>query len=115
MKKILVNLSSIIAGFMVFLPLPAFAQPYAPLNIDLYPIMTGDGANVINIAIWKVVWWLVGLASALAVGYLVWGGIQYIMGNAEQGKKAIVNAITGIIVIILSFVIIMTIKSWLGA
>jgi hypothetical protein len=59
--------------------------------------------NIINIAL--------GVAGLVAVLFLIIGGFRYITaaGNeeaGEQAKKIILNAIIGIVVIILSFVIV---------
>jgi len=67
---------------------------------DIYTVIT-----VIN----DVITWLLALAGALAVAYLVWAGIQYIVGGpkgAEAAKQSIINAIIGIVVIVLAYVII---------
>ncbi len=53
--------------------------------------------------------WMLLIAGVLAVAYLVYAGIQYIVGGPkadELAKKQIVNAITGIVIIILSYVIV---------
>ncbi len=64
--------------------------------------------KIINIAL--------GVAGLIAVLFLIIGGFRYITsaGNeetAEQAKKIIVNAIIGIVVIILSFVIVRVIAN----
>lgn len=51
------------------------------------------------------------VAGALAIIYLLWSGIQYIIsaGNAERVKSArsgIINAIIGIVVIIATYAIV---------
>ncbi len=61
--------------------------------------------------IYQIIRMLLLVAGALAVLFVIIGGYQYITsgGNeetAEKGKKTLVNAIIGIVVIILSFVII---------
>lgn len=55
--------------------------------------------------------WLLVIVAALAVVYLVYGGIMYITagGNPEQATKArtaIINAIIGIVIILASFLIV---------
>ncbi|HEY4524636.1 MAG TPA: hypothetical protein VJK26_02060 [Patescibacteria group bacterium] len=59
----------------------------------------------------SVINWILVLAGALAVIYLVYGGILYITagGDAEKatkGRTALVNAIIGIVIIILAFLIV---------
>jgi len=57
------------------------------------------------------------LAGVIAVVYLVWGGYQYITSGggegAENGKKTIVNAVIGLIIIIAAFAIVNFVWSWL--
>jgi lysylphosphatidylglycerol synthetase-like protein (DUF2156 family) len=64
--------------------------------------------RVINIAL--------ALAGLIAVFFLILGGFRYItsLGNEEaagQAKKIILNAIIGIVIIILSFVIVRVISN----
>lgn len=66
--------------------------------------------SVINIAL--------ALAGLIAVLFLIIGGFRYITssGNsdgAELGKKTILNAVIGIIVIILSFVVVRVVSNTL--
>lgn len=68
------------------------------------------GTNV-NALIKTVINWALGITFAIAVLFLIIGGFWYITagGNEEQadkGKKTIVNALIGVIVIILSYVIV---------
>lgn len=67
----------------------------------------------------KMTQFLLGLVGFLAMASLVWGGTMYIisLGNdnlVQQAKKIILWAVIGLIVIILSFVIIMTVQRFLG-
>lgn len=58
-----------------------------------------------------VINWLLALAGLIAILFLIIGGFWYITsaGNeetAEKGKNTVINALIGIVVIILSYVII---------
>lgn len=58
-----------------------------------------------------VIAWILVLAAAIAIVYLVYGGILYITAGpdaekATKGRTAIVNAVIGIVIIALSFVIL---------
>ncbi len=69
------------------------------------------GANGLNGLIKVVINWLLGIAFGVAVLFLIIGGFWYITsaGNeetAEKGKGTAINAIIGIVIIILSYVII---------
>lgn len=73
--------------------------------------LTGSG-GIIDM----VVTWVLILAAAIAVIYLIYGGLLYITagGDAEKatkGRTALINAIIGIIIIALAFVIV----QWVGS
>lgn len=53
--------------------------------------------------------WILTIAGGIAILFLIYGGVVYITGGekgAESGKKIIVNAIIGIIIIALAAVIV---------
>ena len=115
MRKIFINASAAIAGFLVVLPLPALA---AIEHIELEPIsgQKGQGLEFITNLAWNIVDWLLALAGALAIAYLIWGGIQYITGGAkgaESAKGAIINAVIGIAIITLALVIVNVVETLL--
>ena len=64
----------------------------------------------------KVINVLLAIAGLIAVIFLIVGGFRYVTagGNeeaAESGKKTITNAIIGIVIIILSFVIVRVVSN----
>ena len=85
-------------------------------SIDVPPINPVEGtiAEVIeNIGVWAM-----GIAGAIAVVYLIYGGIIYITGGekgADSGKKIIVNAIIGLAIIALAGLIARTVLQVIGA
>ena len=92
---------------------PAFTL--AQLNTNNQALCQGTGLNCqatsVNGLIKTVINWLLGIAFGVAVLFLIIGGFWYITsaGNeetAEKGKGTAINAIIGIVIIILSFVII---------
>lgn len=113
MKKLLLHTSAVAATWLSTLARPAFAQTLPALEPATG---TGNETTIIGI-IQSVVDWLFILAGALAVAYLVWGGIQYITGGAEGSKAAkgtIINAIIGVVIIVLSYVIVNAVVSLLN-
>ena len=83
-------------------------------------LCAGSGLNCqntsVNGLIKTVINWLLGIAFGVAVLFLIIGGFWYITsaGNeetAEKGKGTAINAIIGIVIIILSYVIINVISS----
>ncbi|MFA5010115.1 MAG: TrbC/VirB2 family protein [Patescibacteria group bacterium] len=102
------NLSKIFTPVATFctalLAYPVMAQTLPIIE----PLPSGDETTIIT-AIRTIIDWLFILAGALAVAYLVYAGIQYITGGAkgaEAAKTSIINAIIGIAVIVLSYVIV---------
>lgn len=51
--------------------------------------------------------YLLPIGGGIVVLALIWGGVQYTQGNAEAGKKTILAAIVGLVII--------AVASWLIA
>ena len=93
----------LVAPFAAFATLPGFSCDFS----------SGMNCQDLNVAglIKLIINWLLGIAFAIAVLFLIIGGFWYITsaGNeetAEKGKNTAVNAIIGIIIIVLAYVII---------
>jgi hypothetical protein len=76
--------------------------------------LTGTGGLIDT-----VLSWVLGLAAAIAVIYLIYGGILYITagGDAEKatkGRTALINAIIGIVIIALSYLIVTWVSDIIG-
>ena len=61
---------------------------------------------------------MIGGAAAVAIVFLIVGGVQYIgsLGNQEGAQKAkttIINSIIGLIIILLAYLVIKIIANWL--
>lgn len=74
-----------------------------------------QGTTTFQNLIGKIIDWVLILAGAIAVIYLVYGGILYITagGDAEKatkGRTAVVNAIIGIVIIMLAILLV----NWVG-
>ncbi len=64
--------------------------------------------------------WAIGLAFLISVAFLVFGGFRYITsaGNEEtagKGKKTIINALIGLVIVILSYVIVSIVNKTLNS
>ena len=97
-----------LAAVILLYPLAVFALPGFNCS-DL------NGVNCtttsVNGLIKTVINWLLGIAFGVAVLFLIIGGFWYITsaGNeetSEKGRKTAINAIIGIVIIILSYVIV---------
>ncbi len=97
---------------LVIAPLAASAQLNIPSSGN-----TGlpEDSNISNFIL-RIINILLAIVGLIAVLFLIIGGFRYITagGNeetAESGKKTIINAIIGIIIVILSFVIVRVIAN----
>lgn len=121
LKKILKNINWIkvaqvlVVTIFVFAPLlQVDAQGLRP-NINCPPgLKCGD--TTVNGLLSTVISWLLGIAFAVAVLFLIIGGFWYITsaGNeetAEKGKNTAINAIIGIVIIVLSYVIVTVVSN----
>lgn len=66
-----------------------------------------------------VIDWIVWAAGALVVVYLIYGGILYITagGDAEKatkGRTAVINAVIGLVIVLLALVLIKWVASAVG-
>lgn len=89
--------------------LPASVLAYTAPTVDIIDPKeeTKTASGVIN----AVIGWVLLLVGAIAVLFLVWGGIKYVTsaGNkdkAESAKQTITYAVIGLIVVILAEVIV---------
>jgi len=116
MKKISIIKVAQVTGLVLSLSLALAPMAYAAFvtpgcgstNLPCETNASSLILRVINIAL--------EVAGLVAVLFLIIGGFRYITsaGNeetAEQAKKIIINAIIGIVVIILSFVIVRVISN----
>ena len=92
-------------------------RAYAAILPTITPANTGTGnyATVGSIIQFAITW-IIYVAGALAVIYLIYSGILYITaaGNpdaAKKGQQGIVNAIIGLVIIVLAYVIVNVIVS----
>ena len=98
-----------------------YAQLNAPsvngntLNTGGISLATNSNGSIQGL-VTQVITWLIYIASVLAFGYLVYSGILYITaaGNpdaAKKGQQGIINAVIGIVIIVLAYVILRAISN----
>lgn len=97
------------------------ANPIVPTPVPLGVLDPArfKGSAGMNKIITGAIGWLLVIAGAIAVIYLIYGGLLYITagGDAEKatkGRTALINAIIGIVIIALAFVIVSWINSIIG-
>lgn len=124
MKKILGHLA--IGSAVLFAPLVAQAQSVLQqqtagsgflnqLRNLLTPITTTGNVTIASLFS-SILQLVIIIAAIVAILYLIWAGIKYITAStdeeaAKKARTAVYNAIIGIIIIILSFVIIQYVRS----
>jgi cytochrome bd-type quinol oxidase subunit 2 len=109
------HLSKISLAAMTLLPASAFAAAEIP---GITPVTPSNDMSIANL-LSTIITWILGLSGAIAVLFLILGGLQYITssGNkdkAEQAKQTILYAVIGLIVIALSFVIVAFVSQNVG-
>lgn len=78
-----------------------------------------NGATTLSELILGIIRYMLLFAGSIAVIFIIIGGYQYVTsgGNeeqAEKGRKTLVNAIIGIVVIVLAYVIVNVIANLVG-
>ncbi len=113
MKKIILSVSTILGLFAAKLAW-ALENPNSGLFVDL---PTGNTAlGIVQFAIQNILLPLVGIISIL---FIIIGGFRYVSsaGNDEMaaaGKKTMVNAIIGLVIVIVSYTIVVVVFNSLG-
>lgn len=57
---------------------------------------------------------LMPLAAGIVIIMIIWSGIKYFIGDAEGGKKSLLAAIIGLIIVLISFTIIRTLVDFIS-
>jgi hypothetical protein len=71
----------------------------------------GGGADKLPQIFGRVIRWVLGLVGALFFAMFVYGGFLYIIAgdnakNAETGKKTLINAVIGLVIVITSYMVV---------
>ncbi len=92
---------ALFTNLFVLLPTTAYAADWSG-GSELRQLV-GSAADFIRYLLQD---FLPPVGGAIVVLMVIWGGIQYITGQKENGKKTIFAAIIGAIIVILAYVII---------
>lgn len=109
----------VLTTVLVFSPLLVNAAGIVNSSICVGGLNCNAGQDV-NSLIKTVIQWMLGIAFGIAVLFLIIGGFWYITsgGNeetAEKGKNTVVNALIGIVIIVLAFVIVSVVANLVGS
>lgn len=94
-----------------------YSRAFAVDRDDIPPVGIVTDFDLLDVLA-QVTTWILTFVGAIAVLYLIYGGITYITGGekgAESGKKMITNAIIGIAIVALSIVIVRAVLTAIGA
>ena len=88
---------------MLYFALSFLAVVDAPVGIQKISANSTTLKNIFNVVL--------ALAGAVAVGFIVWAGIQYIISQGEpaatkKAREAILYSLIGIVVVMLAFTIV---------
>jgi len=131
-KQLFVSLF-LLVGIMSFaaavMPISeTMAQATAPKDIQggltdvggAYPENVGSNSTAVDIPgmAKKIINWALYLAGMIAVIFVIIGGFLYMTsagdaGQAGKGKTTLINAIIGLVIIVLSYVIVQTVYTFL--
>jgi hypothetical protein len=127
MKSIIKKIANFIAYFTFFLPLAALAQTdQVGRGLDrIGGVFPNGGAGSISGSrsltdlLMSIIQLMLIFAGIIAVAFIIVGGYWYITsaGNeeqAEKGKGTLVNAIIGVVIVILSYVIVGIVSNLVG-
>lgn len=103
--------------FLWFLPATVLAQhqgnPSAiiPNSSVFGNILPGDSNDTAGWWIGVIIRMVLSIAGLVAVALIIWGGFRYITARGDdkvvgEAKKTITNALIGLVIIILSYVIV---------
>jgi amino acid transporter len=114
------SVAQIVLVFVLMLA-PVFAHAQLNRNFACDPSagLNCNAGTTVNDLIRTIINWALGIAFGVAVLFLIIGGFWFItaQGNEEQsskGRKTVVNAIIGIIIIVLSYVIVSVVSNFVS-
>lgn len=98
MKKSFTVILTLTALAAVLAPSLAYAlvQPTVPIGNPNQAVTGSSLAKIIN----DVVQLLITISVVVAVGFIVWGGIQFVRNKPEEGKKILLNGVIGVAIIL---------------
>jgi hypothetical protein len=108
------------AGFYLLAASNAFAQQVVPCPKDSqFSNLCSNGTNNIPEVIQRILTLVLIVAVVIALFFLIWGGIRWIMSGGDKGKvetarSTIIGAIVGLIIALLAFFIINVVLQLLG-
>lgn len=119
-KQTLLVFGLMAVGLVVFQFVPAFAQGGLAADAPERILVQTGGEGSLRVMIRNFLNFFLGFLGLLAVIMVIYGGVLYVTAAGEQekvdkGKKIIMYAVVGIVIILLSFAIVNTLLGGLTA
>ena len=120
LKQALIVMGLAALGLILFQAVPVFAQGLIqPTDVPTKLQEVGAGGSLRQMIL-MILNFFLGFLGLLAVCMIIYGGILYITAAGKQetvdkGKKIIMYAVVGIVIILLAFAIVNTVLGGLGA
>ena len=117
-KKTFLLSAGIILWQFLILPIKSFALTYVPLEKgvfdDFTSRVTAEEGNELGLFLGQTFQFGLAIAAALAVIMIVWGGVEIMLSESvfkkDDGKKKIKDAIYGLLLALVSWLILYTIN-----
>lgn len=95
-KTTLHNIIRIGTAVALLLPVAALAltAPTPPIG---GPAVTGTSLKTL---INQIVQFLITISVVVAVGFIIWGGLQFVRGKPDEGKETLKNGVIGVAIIL---------------
>lgn len=112
MKRLIIHAGTVATVLALLAPAVAMAlvPPTIPGGIGGQEI---TGSGIVNL-IQQIVQYVIIVSVVIGVGYFVYGGIRYAMGNDAEGKKILKNAAIGILAILAVGLVVQTIAGFVN-
>ncbi|MBI2036091.1 hypothetical protein HYT17_00425 [Candidatus Microgenomates bacterium] len=109
MKKVIGIISGTI--FPLFIPAAAFAQKINPCPTGDFAKLCFPDASALGNLVGTGFTLIIVIAVLLALGYLIWGGIKWVMSGGdktalEEARNHIVAAIIGLVIIFIVYLVL---------
>ncbi len=108
MKKLAKFTYIYMVALMLLMPVLMFAQISDPIVPPSGPALT---LNRIETLLRTIGTWLIMIAIVIAVIFIVWGGISYMVTGSDDAKKRIFNGIIGAAIVLAVGLILRTLAS----
>jgi hypothetical protein len=114
-----ISTASLAAATYLTLAVPAFAVTLCPEDASFAPLCTAATEGNIGTVIGRVITAILVIAVVLALFFLIWGGVKWIMSGGDKAKVesargTIIAAIVGLIIAFLAFFIISLVLQLFG-